>query len=124
VVLESLIHSLAYAAAEILENSTSVVTNSMATNCEMTTPLLNSSAASKILVIGATGYIGRFVVQAAVAAGHPTYAFIRPPTASNPAKEQLVRELKDSGAQILYVYDHLIIPLYKLFAAISLFRFL
>jgi hypothetical protein len=103
-----------YAAAEMEENSTSIVNASITTNSEMVNPLLDSSTPSRILLIGATGYIGRFVAQQAVAAGHPTYALIRPSTASDPAKAQRVQELKDSGVHILYVYN-LPVLLYKLF---------
>nr|AHB89627.1 leucoanthocyanidin reductase 1 [Picea abies] len=103
-------HPVLYVAADMVENNTSIVATSMAAaNCDMKIhPLPNSSATSRILVIGATGYIGRFVAQAAVAAGHPTYALVRPTTASDPAKAQRVQELKDSGVQILYgcLSDH------------------
>ncbi|GLJ56280.1 hypothetical protein SUGI_1214690 [Cryptomeria japonica] len=61
-----------------------------------------SVSTSKILVIGATGYIGRFVALAAVAAGHPTYALLRPTTAFDAAKEKCLHELKDSGVIIVY----------------------
>lgn len=65
-------------------------------------------ASSKILVIGGTGYIGQFVVGAAVAAGHATYALIRPATASNPVKARRIQHFKDSGVYILHgcVNDH------------------
>ncbi|GLJ50632.1 hypothetical protein SUGI_1078640 [Cryptomeria japonica] len=67
-----------------------------------------SISSSKILVIGATGYIGRFVALAVVAAGHPTYALIRPMTAFDAAKEKCLHELKDSGVNIVYgdLNDH------------------
>ncbi|KAH9295439.1 hypothetical protein KI387_039027, partial [Taxus chinensis] len=63
---------------------------------------------SRVLVIGATGYIGRFVALAAVAAGHPVYALVRRATASLPAKAQCLQELKDAGVHIIYgdLSDH------------------
>ena len=119
-------HPVLYVAAGMVENNTSIVTTSMAASTKVAMeihPPLNSYACTlRILVIGATGYIGRFVAQAAVAAGHPTYALIRPSTASDPAKSQLVQELKDSGVYILYVYVNLILR-YKSFV-ISLLRVL
>jgi len=103
-------HPVLYVAADMVENNTSMVTASMAAaSREMEShPLLNSSSTSRILMIGATGYIGSFVAQAAVAAGHRTYALMRPSTASDPAKAQRVQELKDFGVHILYgcLSDH------------------
>jgi len=59
-------------------------------------------------VIGGTGYIGQFIVGAAVAAGHSTHVLIRSSTASDPAKAQQIQQLKDYGVHILYgcVNDH------------------
>ncbi|GLJ55782.1 hypothetical protein SUGI_1197800 [Cryptomeria japonica] len=63
---------------------------------------------SKILVIGATGYIGRFIGLAAVAAGHPAYALIRPTTESDPVKKHCLQELKNAGVHIVHgdLSDH------------------
>ncbi|XP_042493033.1 phenylcoumaran benzylic ether reductase Betv6-like [Macadamia integrifolia] len=63
---------------------------------------------SKILVIGGTGYIGTFIVEASAKSGHPTFALIRESTASDPAKAQLVESFKNSGVTFLYgdLYDH------------------
>ncbi|KAH7445021.1 hypothetical protein KP509_02G102700 [Ceratopteris richardii] len=56
----------------------------------------------KILVIGATGGLGRHVVAAGVSCGCPTYAFVRPQTVdSDPAKAALLRSFESSGANIL-----------------------
>lgn len=103
-------HTVLYVAADMVENTTSIVTTSMAAtaNCEMKKPPLNSFASSRILVIGATGYIGRFVAQEAVVARHPTYALIRPFAACDLAKAQRVQQLKDDGVHILYgsLSDH------------------
>ena len=38
---------------------------------------------SKILIIGGTGYIGKFMVEANATAGYPTLALIRHPKLSN-----------------------------------------
>ncbi|GLJ19421.1 hypothetical protein SUGI_0350340 [Cryptomeria japonica] len=57
---------------------------------------------SRILIIGATGYIGRHVVNASLAQGHPTFLLVRSSTASNPEKAQLLDSFKSSGATILH----------------------
>ncbi|XP_059457945.1 eugenol synthase 2-like isoform X1 [Corylus avellana] len=63
---------------------------------------------SKILVIGGTGYIGKYIAEASAKAGHPTFALVRESTASNPEKSQLIESLKSSGVKILYgdIYNH------------------
>ncbi|GLJ25485.1 hypothetical protein SUGI_0487930 [Cryptomeria japonica] len=53
---------------------------------------------SKVLVIGATGFIGRFVAEASVKSGRITYALVRPTS----AKKKLVQELSDFGVHILH----------------------
>ncbi|KAJ4980337.1 hypothetical protein NE237_031174 [Protea cynaroides] len=42
------------------------------------------AAKSKILIIGGTGYIGKFIVEASLKSGHPTFALVRESTASDP----------------------------------------
>ncbi|KAK7406725.1 hypothetical protein VNO78_08355 [Psophocarpus tetragonolobus] len=44
---------------------------------------------SKILVLGGTGYIGKFIVKASAEAGHPTFALVRETTLSHPEKSKL-----------------------------------
>lgn len=58
---------------------------------------------SKILVIGATGYFGKFIVKASAKAGHPTFALVRESTASNPENSELFESFKSSGVTLLYV---------------------
>ena len=58
---------------------------------------------SKILVIGGTGYIGKFIVKASAKAGHPTFALVREATVSNPEKSELVESFKSSGVTLLHV---------------------
>jgi nucleoside-diphosphate-sugar epimerase len=63
---------------------------------------------SKILVIGGTGYIGKYIAEASAKAGHSTFALVRESTASNPEKSQLIERFKSSGVKILYVcFQHL-----------------
>lgn len=63
---------------------------------------------SKILIIGGTGYIGKFIVEASVKEGHPTFALVRESTASVPSKADLLDSFKSSGVTLLYgdVNDH------------------
>ncbi|KAH7668758.1 NmrA-like domain-containing protein [Dioscorea alata] len=64
---------------------------------------------SKILIIEATGYIGRYIVKASLSMGHPTFALVRETTMSNhPDKHRYIQELKDFGVTILFgdLFDH------------------
>jgi uncharacterized protein YbjT (DUF2867 family) len=63
---------------------------------------------SKILIIGGTGYIGKFIVEASAKSGHPTFALLRESTLVEPVKVKIVEGFKDSGVTILTgdLYDH------------------
>ncbi|XAR61745.1 hypothetical protein NMG60_11016251 [Bertholletia excelsa] len=63
---------------------------------------------TKVLIIGGTGYIGKFVVDASAKAGHPTFALIRESTASDPANAKLIESFKNSGVTLLHgdLNDH------------------
>ncbi|GMN56854.1 hypothetical protein TIFTF001_027659 [Ficus carica] len=63
---------------------------------------------SKILVIGGTGHIGKFIVEASAKAGHQTFALVRVSTLSNPAKAETVHKLKSVGVEFVHgdLYDH------------------
>ncbi|PWA67633.1 isoflavone reductase-like protein [Artemisia annua] len=63
---------------------------------------------SKILIIGGTGYIGKFVVEASAKAGHPTFILVRETTTLDPVKGQLIESFKNSGVTLVYgdLYDH------------------
>ncbi|KAK3424827.1 hypothetical protein EUGRSUZ_F01584 [Eucalyptus grandis] len=63
---------------------------------------------SKVLIIGGTGYIGKFIVEASAKAGHPTFALVRQSTVSDPVKGQLVESFKNLGVTLLIgdLYDH------------------
>jgi len=56
---------------------------------------------SRILVIGGTGYIGKFIVEASAKAGHPTFALIRESTASS--KRNLIDKFQNLGVNFLNV---------------------
>ncbi|KAH9290251.1 hypothetical protein KI387_034368, partial [Taxus chinensis] len=67
------------------------------------------SEKNKILIIGATGYLGKYMVNASVSLGYPTYAFVRPSSASpSSSKSELLQQFRDNGIHILqgYLDDH------------------
>ncbi|KAK8934665.1 hypothetical protein KSP39_PZI014750 [Platanthera zijinensis] len=63
---------------------------------------------SKILVIGATGYIGKYLVEASVELGHPTFALVRPSAAGDPSTRHnddrlnLIRSYQHIGVHVLW----------------------
>jgi nucleoside-diphosphate-sugar epimerase len=58
---------------------------------------------SRILFIGGTGYIGKFIVEASVKAGHPTFVLVRESTLSSPAKSTVINNFKNLGVNFLLV---------------------
>ncbi|XP_044490928.1 phenylcoumaran benzylic ether reductase POP1-like isoform X1 [Mangifera indica] len=56
---------------------------------------------SKILIIGGTGYIGKFIVEASAKAGHPTFMLVRESTLCNPSKSKLLENLKSLAVNLL-----------------------
>ncbi|CBI37664.3 phenylcoumaran benzylic ether reductase Pyrc5 [Vitis vinifera] len=66
------------------------------------------SEKSKILIIGGTGYIGKFIVAASAKSGHPTFALVRESAVSNPSKSEIIEIFKSSGVTLVYgdLYDH------------------
>uniref|UniRef100_A0A0D9UVU1 NmrA-like domain-containing protein n=1 Tax=Leersia perrieri TaxID=77586 RepID=A0A0D9UVU1_9ORYZ len=67
-----------------------------------------TTAKSRILVVGATGHIGRHIVAAAARLGHPTTALVRDLSPSDQAKSQLLQSFRDAGVNLLHgdLYDH------------------
>ncbi|KAL8135617.1 hypothetical protein AgCh_010306 [Apium graveolens] len=63
---------------------------------------------SQILIIGATGYLGKFLVEAAAKNGHQTFALVRESAISDPVKGKLIESFKTSGVTVIYgdVHDH------------------
>ncbi|KAL8264552.1 hypothetical protein R6Q59_022682 [Mikania micrantha] len=63
---------------------------------------------SKILIIGGTGYIGKFIVEASAKAGHPTFVLVRESTLSDPSKSSVIDSFKNSGVTLITgdLYDH------------------
>ncbi|PKU76976.1 isoflavone reductase homolog [Dendrobium catenatum] len=58
---------------------------------------------SRVLVIGSTGYFGKFMVDASLRLGHPTFALVRESTqASDPEKAKVIESFKSRGVNIIY----------------------
>ncbi|EEF49422.1 Isoflavone reductase, putative [Ricinus communis] len=74
---------------------------------------------SKILFIGGTGYIGKFIVEASAKAGHPTFALLRDSTLSNPHRFSIITTFKNLGVQFLIVSHALLPDQVKIIAAIK-----
>eukprot|EP00253_Pinus_taeda_P011336 PITA_11336 len=58
---------------------------------------------NRILIVGGTGYLGKYLARASVSQGYPTFLLVRPATAASldSSKENLLHELKDNGIHIL-----------------------
>lgn len=56
---------------------------------------------SKILVIGGTGYIGKYIVEASTKAGHETFALVRDSTLSNRDKSNIIEKFKFLGVNLV-----------------------
>lgn len=59
--------------------------------------------ASRILIIGGTGYIGKFIVEASAKLGHPTFALVRESTVNDPVKGKVIENFKNLGVTLLHV---------------------
>lgn len=77
---------------------------------------------SKILVIGATEYIGKNLVEATAKHGHQTFELVRETSVSDPVKEKLVESFKASGVIVIYVrtFDVLLLIYVCLFVNVYL----
>lgn len=56
---------------------------------------------SKVLIVGATGYIGRRIVKASLAEGHVTYVLQRPEIGLDIDKLQTIFSFKEQGARVV-----------------------
>lgn len=72
--------------------------------CKSINLLLMASKKSKILIIGATGYLGKYLVKGSVSPGHLIYVFVRPlkPDTDSPMLH-LHREFESMGVTIFQV---------------------
>ncbi|XP_019086585.1 PREDICTED: isoflavone reductase homolog [Camelina sativa] len=58
---------------------------------------------SKILFIGGTGYIGKYIVEASARSGHPTLVLVRNSTLTSPSRATTIENFKNLGVQFLLV---------------------
>ncbi|KAF8659662.1 hypothetical protein HU200_058425 [Digitaria exilis] len=56
---------------------------------------------SRVLVVGGTGYIGRRIVRASLARGHPTLVLMRPEIGLDVDKLQMLLSFKRQGARLV-----------------------
>ncbi|XP_015069349.1 isoflavone reductase homolog A622-like [Solanum pennellii] len=57
---------------------------------------------SKILIIGGTGYIGKYIVKESVKCGHSTFILVRENTLANPEKSKFIDTFKSIGVTLVY----------------------
>ncbi|TXG64561.1 hypothetical protein EZV62_011555 [Acer yangbiense] len=67
-----------------------------------------ASSKSKILFIGGTGYIGKYIVEGSVLAGHPTFVLVRESTLVSDSRAQVIGTFKSLGVDFIIgdLYDH------------------
>lgn len=56
---------------------------------------------SRVLLVGATGYLGKRLVKASLANGHPTFVLLRPEIGVDIEKIQLLLSFKEQGAKLV-----------------------
>jgi len=56
---------------------------------------------SRVLVVGGTGYVGRRIVRASLAQGHPTLVLMRPEMGLDIDKLQMLLSFKAQGARLV-----------------------
>lgn len=66
-------------------------------------PSIKMTSKSKILFIGGTGYIGKYIVEASARSGHPTLVLVRNSTLTSPSRSITIENFKNLGVQFLLV---------------------
>lgn len=61
----------------------------------------NGKASGRTLIVGSTGFIGRFMAEACLDSGRPTYLLVRSGSPHSPSKAQTIHTLRNKGATIL-----------------------
>ncbi|KAB2001318.1 hypothetical protein ERO13_D12G265700v2 [Gossypium hirsutum] len=61
----------------------------------------NESETGQTLVIGSSGFIGRFITEACLDSGRPTYILVRS-SSNSPSKASTIKFLQDKGAIVIY----------------------
>ncbi|WOL20538.1 bifunctional pinoresinol-lariciresinol reductase 2-like [Canna indica] len=60
-----------------------------------------ADAKLRVLIVGGTGYLGKWLVEASLALGHATFVLFRPGVVSDISKCQALMQFKMKGAQLL-----------------------
>lgn len=68
----------------------------------------NDSQTGQTLVIGSSGFIGRFITEACLDSGRPTYILVRS-SSNSPSKVSTIKFLQDKGAIVIYVFYHFLL---------------
>ncbi|XP_021810770.1 leucoanthocyanidin reductase-like isoform X2 [Prunus avium] len=63
--------------------------------------MVSEGANSNTLIIGSTGFIGRFIAEASLDSGHPTYLLVRPASPGLSKTTHTIDSFQDRGAIIL-----------------------
>lgn len=80
--------------------------------CGTTTPNVSEIAKHRTLIIGSTGFIGRFVAEASLHSGHPTYLLVRPGSVVGSSKSTTtIGYLQEKGAMVITVHLSLYIEI-------------
>ncbi|XP_058068976.1 bifunctional pinoresinol-lariciresinol reductase 2-like [Magnolia sinica] len=58
-------------------------------------------SSSRVLIVGGTGHMGRRMVRASLALGHPTYVLFRDENINDMEKVELLLDLKQEGAHLV-----------------------
>lgn len=63
---------------------------------------IRSSNKGRVLIVGATGFMGKFLAEASLSIQHPTYLLVRPgPLIAS--KAAIIKTFQDKGARVIYV---------------------
>lgn len=57
----------------------------------------------RTLIVGSTGFIGRFIAEACLESGRPTYVLVRSRSSAFSTKTQIIHTLQNKGATIIIV---------------------
>lgn len=80
-----------------------------------------ASEKSKILIFGATGYLGKYMVKASVSAGHQTSIYVRPIKPNgDPSKLELHKQFESLGVTIFQVCMHVCLYVFLIKFLISI----
>jgi leucoanthocyanidin reductase len=77
-------------------------------------PTTPTTTKGRVLIVGGTGFIGKFVTEASLSTTHPTYLLVRPgPLLSS--KAATIKAFQEKGAIVIYVSRSQYIIFYFLF---------